>query len=441
MTSGSARLLSIRFVAVLLLLAAGGRSAAALPPDAPAGLDFAPTDRILVLAPHPDDEVLGCGGVLQRAVARGIPAEVAFLTYGDSNAWSFLTYRLHPVVEPSAARKMGEVRRQEALSAAAVLGVGAERLTFLGYPDRGTLDLWTSRWGAARPPGRGRLTGARAVPYPTALRPGAPYRGEEVLADLEGLLARFRPTQVFVSHPADHHPDHAALYLFTRVALWDLAGTVKATLHPYLVHFPGWPAPGYRPAEPASPPLALASAEAWQSWGLTPGEVAVKRQALAAHRSQWRSGERHLLPFARATEITGEPPEDEPHLPVRRVGDSIEIALALENVTPKAVRGSLFVFGYRADRPFAGMPKLELRLGIGRSGEIEGCKVLDQGRALPGRPVTVERRGDRLILVIPKALLGGPDRLLVGASSWEKRSLLDPSPWRVVDLAPDDARR
>jgi LmbE family N-acetylglucosaminyl deacetylase len=440
MTPGSARLLSARFAALLLLLAIGRRSAAAVPP---ARLDFAPTDRILVLAPHPDDEVLGCGGVLQRAVARGIPAEVAFLTYGDSNAWSFLTYRLHPVVEPSAVRKMGEVRRQEALAAAAVLGIGAERLTFLGYPDAGTLDLWTSRWGAARPPGHGPFTRARAVPYPTALRPGAPYRGEEVLADLEALIARFRPTQVFVSHPADHHPDHAALYLFTRVALWDLAGEVKATLHPYLVHFPGWPAPGYRPAEPASPPLALATAEAWQSWGLTPGEVAVKRQALAAHRSQWRSGERHLLPFARATEltteITGELPADEPQLPVRRVGDRIEIALA--SALPRAVRGSLFVFGYRADRPFAGMPKLEIRLRVSRSGEIGGCTVLDQGRALPGRPVTVERRAGGLVFGIPSALLGGPDRLLVGVRSSPKRSLLDPSPWRVVDLAPDDARR
>src|SRR5262249_53547022 len=151
----------------------------------------------------------------------------------------------------------------------ALLGVPAGRLTFLGYPDLGTLEIFRAHWGA-RPPAHGPLTRARAVPYSTAFRPGAPYKGEEVLADLETLLARFHPTRVCVSHPADRHPDHAALYLFTRVALWDLEGKVQATLHPYLVHFPGWPARGYRPAAPESAPLALAAAVAWQSWGLTP---------------------------------------------------------------------------------------------------------------------------------------------------------------------------
>ena len=44
---------------------------AALAADAPpiASLDLSPKDRILVLAPHPDDEVLGAGGVIQRSMA------------------------------------------------------------------------------------------------------------------------------------------------------------------------------------------------------------------------------------------------------------------------------------------------------------------------------------------------------------------------------------
>jgi LmbE family N-acetylglucosaminyl deacetylase len=407
---------------------------------AAAALDFAPTDRILVLAPHPDDEVLGCGGVLQRAVARGIPVAVVFLTYGDVNEGSFLTYRLHPVVAPSAVRAMGEVRRQEALAADRILGIPAAGLTFLGYPDGGTLDLWTSRWGVARPPGHGRLTRSRAVPYPTAFRPGAPYRGEEVLADLTEVLTRFRPTQIFVSHPADRHPDHVALYLFTQIALWDLAGKVDADFHPYLVHFPGWPERGYHPTEPATPPQALAREETWQSWGLTPQEVAQKLQALAAHRSQWRSGARHLLPFVRASEITEKlpaGPEVEPE--IRRNGERVEITLALQGGQPKGGGKSLFVFGYRADRSFAAMPKLELRWSVSRSGEIVGCTVLDQGRVLPGHPVAIEHRAGRLVLEIPWALLGGPERLLVGARAAAEHSPPDLLPWRTVDLAPGSA--
>lgn len=418
------RPLSSRLAALVLLSLLAGRTGLAAPASTPAGapeLDLAPTDRVLVLAPHPDDESLGCGGVLQRAAARGIPVEVAFLTNGDSNGWSFLAWRLHPVLEPSAARKMGEIRRQEALAAAAVLGVPAARLTFLGYPDAATLNLWTSHWGDSRPPGRGPLTRARAVPYATAFRPGAPYRGEEVLADLEALLARFHPTQVFVSHPADRHPDHEALYLFTRVALWDLAGQVDARLHPYLVHYPGWPERGYRPAAPETPPLPLAKIAGWQSWGLTPEEVATKRQALAAHRSQWRSGERHLLPFARATEITGELGEGEADgLTVRRAGERVEVALPVRGEVP---RGYLYLFGYRADRPFAGMPKIALKA------TSRGWVALDQGKELPVRPAATVRSG-KLVLAVPEALLGGPDRLLVGASFGTAGR-----PWRAVGLA------
>jgi LmbE family N-acetylglucosaminyl deacetylase len=425
---------SARFAAVLLVffcgfLGSGGKSAAAVVP-AP---NFAPTDRILVLAPHPDDEVLGAGGAVQRAIARGLPVEVAFLTYGDLNEGSFLTYRLHPVVEPSAVRAMGEMRRQEALAAGKILGIPAGQLTFLGYPDGGTLDLWTSHWGV-RPPGHGRLTRSRAVPYPTALRPGAAYRGEEVLADLTAILTRFRPTQIFVSHPADRHPDHASLYLFTQVALWDLAGKVSAELHPYLVHFPHWPEKGYRPTEPATPPASLEAAT-WRSSDLTPSQVEIKHRALAAHRTQWRSGERHLLPFVRATEITEELPASDPA--VRRNGERVEISLALLGDRPKGVGKSLFVFGYRAGSPFAALPKLELRFLANRSGAVSGCTVLDQGKPLPGRPVNVERRADRLVLSLPGTLLGDPDHLLVGARAPRERSALpDLLPWRAVSLAP-----
>ena len=63
------------------------------------------TDRILICAPHPDDEVLGCAGVIQKAVALKIPCKIMFLTDGDDNELSFLVYRMHPVVLPRAARR------------------------------------------------------------------------------------------------------------------------------------------------------------------------------------------------------------------------------------------------------------------------------------------------------------------------------------------------
>src|SRR5947209_2660902 len=270
------------------------------------------------------------GGAAGAAHARRLPHN------RDSHEWSFLAYRTRPVIRPRAVLAMGTMRRQEALAATAALGVPARDVSFLGYPDHGTLAIWRDHWGA-RPPDRGRLTRATAVPYATAYRPGAPFKGEEILADLEAILRDFRPTRIFVSHPADRHPDHAALYLFTRVALWDLQGQVAATVHPFLVHYPGWPAEkGFHPGEELAPPPKLLAGFRWQTRELTGADVDAKRQALAAHHTQYGYSASRLLPFVRGNELYGDvdvptlaPGGDAIHLQdltVRLVKDQLEIA-------------------------------------------------------------------------------------------------------------------
>src|SRR5258708_21711207 len=179
-------------------------------------------DRILIMAPHPDDEVLCCGGIIQDAVQEHLPIKIVFLTYGDYNKWSFTVYSHHPVFRPKAMRAMGEVRHDESIAAAKVLGIPPDQLIFLGYPDFETINIWDDHWGSS-PAFESKHTRVRAVPYSTAYRPGAAYKGEEILHDLEAIIKDFHPTKVFVSHPADDMPDHRALYLFTHVALWDLA--------------------------------------------------------------------------------------------------------------------------------------------------------------------------------------------------------------------------
>jgi len=448
------------------LLLSGCRLAPPAAPAAAAGqIQLADRDRILVLAPHPDDEVLGAGGVLREAVERGIPVRVVFLTSGDSNEWSFLAYRKRPVVLPRAVLAMGTIRQREAVVATQALGVPATDLDFLGYPDYGTLDIWRSHWGS-RPPDRGRLTRARAVPYPTAFRPGAPFKGEEILADLETILREFRPTRIFVSHPADHHPDHAALYLFTRVALWDLQGEVAATLHPFLVHYPRWPQKkGYRPAEELSPPARLLAGFNWQSRELSREEIATKRQALAAHHTQFGYSASRLLPFVRPNELYGDltipalapggavrlladpgaageaaaKPGEEPEgeasevvdlqdLSLRLAGDQIEISMDLQEALPEGSAVSLSAFGYRPDRAFAGMPKVEIRI------EPHGWSVRDQVRVLPRSTAWASVRGRKLVARLPLASLGDPDRLFLQVRTSSPRTPLGQTPWWIVEL-------
>src|SRR4051812_48234193 len=92
-------------------------------------------DRILIIAPHPDDETISCAGVIQEAVRRHIPVRVMYLTNGDSNQLSFLYYRKEFVLGRRKAVAMGELRQKEAIAAMQSLGLSDDQLTFLGYPD------------------------------------------------------------------------------------------------------------------------------------------------------------------------------------------------------------------------------------------------------------------------------------------------------------------
>jgi LmbE family N-acetylglucosaminyl deacetylase len=267
-----------------------------------------PQDRVLVLAPHPDDESLACGGIIQQAVAMGIPVHVAFLTYGDNNQWSFAVYRKRPELGSKAVESMGLMRHDEAIAATGVLGLRAEQLTFLGYPDFGTLDIWHAHWGD-QPAFRSMLTRVTEVPYANAFRPGAPYKGEEIVADLTTVLRDFKPTKVFLSHPADHNPDHQSLYLFTHVALWDLASELEPEIYPYLVHYPDWPTPpGYHANDVVEPPPELVQQASWQTLLLDRQTVARKLTALQQHQSQYKVSRKLLSAFVRTDELFGDLP-------------------------------------------------------------------------------------------------------------------------------------
>jgi LmbE family N-acetylglucosaminyl deacetylase len=78
-----------------------------------------------IIAPHPDDEVLGCGGTIARKVTLGARVRVCFLTDGSAS---------HPQWIDKA--QLRALRREEALAACATLGVASEDITFLDFEDR-----------------------------------------------------------------------------------------------------------------------------------------------------------------------------------------------------------------------------------------------------------------------------------------------------------------
>jgi LmbE family N-acetylglucosaminyl deacetylase len=82
--------------------------------------------RWLILAPHPDDETLGAGGLIARLAASGNPAWVAFLTAGEAS---------HVGAPSWPPERLGQLRRLEARRALGALKHPQRRVTFLRWRD------------------------------------------------------------------------------------------------------------------------------------------------------------------------------------------------------------------------------------------------------------------------------------------------------------------
>lgn len=116
--------------------------------------------EVLVFAPHPDDEALGCAGTLMLLKQKGIPSTVVFFTNGES-----LYGNPSPVI--------GEKRRKEGLKASEMLGCNEP--LFLGLPD-----------GAV-----------------------GTYK-EEIYNKLADIISIKKPDMIFSPSLIDYHQDHIA---------------------------------------------------------------------------------------------------------------------------------------------------------------------------------------------------------------------------------------
>ncbi len=88
--------------------------------------DIIGSGTCLILAPHPDDESLGCGGLIAACMAAGRPPLVVVLTDGAGS---------HPGSLAYPPERLRAVRAEEVRQAAAALGLAPERVLFLGQPD------------------------------------------------------------------------------------------------------------------------------------------------------------------------------------------------------------------------------------------------------------------------------------------------------------------
>jgi LmbE family N-acetylglucosaminyl deacetylase len=184
----------------------------------------------LVIAPHPDDETLGCGAAIMRARQAGRPVHVIIVTDGRASSRS-------AVITPE---QLAAMRKTETEQACKLLGVESADITFLPFIDGTASD-----------------------------------HVHAIALALEEHIHDLNPRQIFSPYGVDRHPDHRAI----AAAIDELSsrGVLTAPVYEYPIWFWPWGA-----LEHAFKPSRLSRLRRIDTKGL----LKQKKAAINAHKSQ-----------------------------------------------------------------------------------------------------------------------------------------------------------
>lgn len=197
-----------------------------------------PARTAVVIAPHPDDETLGCGATILRKRDHGTPVNLVVVTDGRHS-------QAGPATSPQA---LATLRERELREAASRLGLAEGAVEWMGIED------------------------------------GTVFAAEDLLtARLIDLLEHLRPDELYATCAEESHPDHAAVGRAARRAVARVPGV---TLLEYPIWLWGtWPL--QRGRRVSSVCAALARTLPERTWTVaTDPLIDRKLFALAAHASQ-----------------------------------------------------------------------------------------------------------------------------------------------------------
>ena len=144
--------------------------------------------RLLVVAPHPDDETLGCGGLIAKVAQRGGVTHTLFVTDGGASHPPSTLWPRHRLVAARAAEAVEALRR---------LGAASHPRTFLGLRDAEMPEEGSPRWA-------------------------------EAAAQSSRTIATFKPDLVLLPWRRDPHCDHrSAFHLVTEALRMAGAGETR----------------------------------------------------------------------------------------------------------------------------------------------------------------------------------------------------------------------
>jgi LmbE family N-acetylglucosaminyl deacetylase len=275
-------------------------------------LNPSPATRLLVIAPHPDDEAIAAAGLIQRVVSAGGRVRVVLMTSGDAFVPALQKTEQQRDVDAQDLRRFGRLREQESERAMTSLGLGSDDVTFLGFPDEGVCLLASAYLSAQSPPLVSPYTARDNPPRDEQIVRGVEYRGVDVRTEVERILRAFRPTVIVLPDPEDDHPDHCASYIFGSAALERNARAQNSrppTVLRYVVHSKNWPDRDRAPRTLTPPEHFEQPQTDWRTLTLTAAEARAKAHALSMYDSQAGVVGDLLRAFSRTNELflEGEP--------------------------------------------------------------------------------------------------------------------------------------
>ena len=268
--------------------------------------------KLMVFAPHPDDETIAVAGLIQRVRASGGEVRVVFMTNGDG----YLDAVRHTVHRDRTSSAdfiaYGQRRHDEALRALSRLDVNPADAVFLGFPDDGIDDLWAGHWSDSNPY-TSPYTRFDRPPYKDSWLRDVEYAGADLKSAVTRALRDFEPNWIVLPDPRDRHPDHCTTGVFVLDALQrqqQKTGAPAVKVLAYLVHYPDFPAStswtkeilgaGVGGTSTASRQLAGAP---WLRLPLSSSQQTSKGDALAAYSSQLEVMRPFLQQFLRSYEL------------------------------------------------------------------------------------------------------------------------------------------
>ena len=197
---------------------------------------------LLVVAPHSDDEAIGCTMVMLETLGRKQRVGIVVVTAGDAfEGVTAVAKKKKEELVPDDYIKLAGLRQRHTIGAMGRLGIRGADLMFLGYPDGGLDKIYQME---GKEPYEQPFTKKKETYGPVARdyhsqvhgRPAA-YTKTEVLGDLHEIIKERQPKEICVTHESDAHPDHRAAFWFVRDAA--RAAGFRGELYTYVVHGEG----------------------------------------------------------------------------------------------------------------------------------------------------------------------------------------------------------